>query len=142
MDVNLIYPKIPIENTATIERCEWLVARIFDEIARRHGEEAARKIFKGYGRQLTEHDRTRREDAELLFRYYNMPKRNKLALARALVEEGRKRTVAAAERWIKLITNPKEKRAHAAHRHYELLCIDLEDWAARDAEEMPTSTKN
>jgi hypothetical protein len=142
MKISLIFPNIPMENTATVERCHWLVTEVFTEIARRHGEKVARKIFAPYGRPITAHDRTLKDDARLLLRYYQMPKRSKRALAKVLVKEGRKKTVEAAERWIKLLTNPKEKRAHAAHERYESLCIELEDEAMRNEEEVVTGTIN
>ena len=136
-----VYPDVPKKYVKTKERCRVFVSAVFDEVERLHGEDAARKIFAPYGRQLTAHDKTRDDDAWLLLRYYQMRKRNKQELARALVKERRKPTPEAALRWIKLLTGPKGKRARAAHERYEWLCIKLEDQAVRFVEE-ETGTDN
>ena len=141
-ETDAIFPDVPKEYVKTIYGCEAFVRAVFNEVERLHGEEAARKIFAPYGRQLTAHDKTRDDDAWLLWRYYQMPKRNKHELARALVKERRKPTPEAALRWIKLLTGPKGKRARAAHERYESLCIKLEDQAVRFIEERKAGTDN
>ena len=133
--IKAMSPNVPKEYVKTTGGCQAYVSAVFNEVERLHGEEAARKIFAPYGRQLTAHDKTRDDDALLLWRYYQMPRRNKHELARALVKERRKRTFEAALRWIKQLTSSKEKRAKAAHERYELLCIKLEDQAVRFLEE-------
>jgi len=135
-------PDVPKKYVKTIDGCEKFVSAVFNEVERLHGEEAARKIFAPYGRQLTAHDKTRDEDALLLLQYYQMPKRNKHELAKALVKERRKPTFEAALQWIKLLTSPKGKRSRAAHERYESLCLKLEDQAVRFMEEGRTGTDN
>ena len=141
-DIKAMSPDVPKEYVKTIYGCEAFVRAVFNEVERLHGEEAARKIFAPYGRQLTAHDKTQDDDACLLWRYYQMPKRNKHELAKALVKERRKPTFEAALRWIKLLTSPKGKRARAAHERYESLCIKLEEQAVRFIEERKTGTDN
>ena len=129
--IKAVLPDVPKEYVKTKDGCRVFVSAIFDEVERLHGEDAARKIFAPYGRQLTAHDKTRDDDAWLLFHYYQMPKRNKHELARALVKERRKPTIEAALRWIKLLTSPRGKRARAAHERYERLCRKLENQTLR-----------
>jgi hypothetical protein len=91
------------------------VRSLFAEIEALHGEEAVRKIFVSFGRQLTAHDRAVRADAKLLWRFLKPPNRNAQKLARELVQEGSSPTYEAALALVKRAKNRKTKRGRAAY---------------------------
>jgi hypothetical protein len=86
MSENLLkYFAGPIE---TIEGAERHALRLFLEIEKHHGEDAARRIFTERGREPTKTEIAERKAFQLLDRYDNMqPEPNVMELARQLVEE-------------------------------------------------------
>ena len=74
-------PKISDEHVATVQRSTDYVRALFEAIEKRHGEDAARKIFAPYG-PLGDRERGHRENAKILWELLSAEKPNIAALAR------------------------------------------------------------
>src|SRR5262249_944550 len=68
---------------------EVVVGDLFTEIAKRYGEEKARKMFTPYGRALNNKDATRTKNAGLILQLCHMDKPNISELARELAGKGK-----------------------------------------------------
>jgi hypothetical protein len=71
----------------TIEQCEGLVEFVFWQIAGRHGEIEARRIFARCATPLTKSEKRLKNNALLLWQYIAMPKRNISQLATLIAKE-------------------------------------------------------
>jgi hypothetical protein len=117
-------PPIDDKSIKTIKRAKLYISALYKAVEKEHGEETAIKLFAPYGTPPSNHNLTVRKDAQLIWRYYSMPKPNVLALARELAGKGSKNgdRVGALRKQIQRALKNQDARDYA-----DRLSIEIND---------------